>query len=153
MEVILETSGPEETEALGRRLGELVEGDLLFALTGPLGAGKTVLARGLLEGLGVAGGGESPSFILVQVYRGRRPVYHLDLFRLSPEEVEDVEEYLHLPGVKVVEWAEKIRGRWPGEVVEVELSRPPGEESRRRVRLSSPSPAGQNLLRRLKERF
>jgi len=52
-----------------------------------------------------------------------------------------------------VEWAERIRERWPEEVLEVEISRPPGEELRRLVRLSSSSPEGQNLLRRLKERL
>lgn len=151
LEVRLETGSAGETEALGRRLGELAEGDLLFALQGPLGAGKTVLARGIISGLGVPEGGESPSFILVQVYRGRCPVYHLDLFRLTAEEAASLEEYLHLPGVKVVEWAERIRGRWPKDTVEVELSRPAGEEFRRVIRLSSSSPAGENLLRRLEE--
>ena len=83
-----------------------------MALIGELGAGKTVLAKGIAEGLGVEDDREvtSPSFVLVNEYRGRVPVYHVDLYRLeNSAEVEGIgwEEFISGPGVTLVEWAEK----------------------------------------------
>jgi tRNA threonylcarbamoyladenosine biosynthesis protein TsaE len=101
----------EETQALGERLGSrLGRGDVV-ACIGPLGAGKTCFLQGLARGLGVTADVTSPTFVLVNQYRGRVPVYHVDAYRTdSLTELVDVglEEMLHGEGVTIVEWADKL---------------------------------------------
>ena len=101
----------EETQALGERLGSrLGRGDVV-ACIGPLGAGKTCFLQGLARGLGVTADVTSPTFVLVNQYRGRVPVYHVYAYRTgSLTELVDVglEEMLHGEGVTIVEWADKL---------------------------------------------
>ena len=101
----------EETQALGLRLGSrLGRGDVV-ACIGPLGAGKTCFLQGLARGLGVTAPVTSPTFVLVNQYRGRVPVYHVDAYRTGSltELVElGLEELLHGEGVTIVEWADKL---------------------------------------------
>src|SRR5271163_2242253 len=82
--MIRELTDLASTEALGRRLGELLFPGAVVALVGQLGAGKTHLARAVAEGLGVRDGRvvTSPTFVLIQEYLGRLPVYHFDAYRL-----------------------------------------------------------------------
>jgi tRNA threonylcarbamoyladenosine biosynthesis protein TsaE len=104
-----ETRSADETRTLGKMLGEgLTEGDIV-ALTGELGAGKTVFAKGIAEGLGVADEVVSPTFTLQRTYHGSRVLHHFDLYR-----IEDEEELAHIgfydtlgEGVCVIEWAER----------------------------------------------
>ncbi|HOL45580.1 MAG TPA: tRNA (adenosine(37)-N6)-threonylcarbamoyltransferase complex ATPase subunit type 1 TsaE [Candidatus Saccharicenans sp.] len=102
----------EETFELARRLGQSLKGDEVILLIGELGAGKTLMVAGLAAGLGV--GDEtyvcSPSFTLINIYQGRVPLYHLDLYRLSdPAEIVDLGlEDLLGSGVVAIEWAEKL---------------------------------------------
>jgi tRNA threonylcarbamoyladenosine biosynthesis protein TsaE len=129
------TDSPDQTLLLGRRLGEILSGGAFIALIGSLGAGKTLLAKGIAGGLGVEDPGEvtSPTFVLVNEYRGRVPVYHIDLYRLeSFAEVEAIgwDEWMGGPGVTLVEWAEKMGDNLPEERVEVHLQWA-GEEKRR----------------------
>jgi tRNA threonylcarbamoyladenosine biosynthesis protein TsaE len=114
---------PEETQALGRKLGELAkEGDVLL-LVGGLGAGKTCLVQGLARGLGIREYTLSPSFVIVRIYQGRLPLYHLDFYRLEEREVLDLglEQHLSAQGVTAVEWAERGRQLWPSEYLLVSL--------------------------------
>jgi len=109
------TRSESETVALGRALAaDLVPGDVVL-LEGDLGAGKTALARGLAGGLGVAEGEvRSPTFTLVNPYRGRVTVHHIDLYRIEkPSDLEELglEEILGGEGVAIVEWAERL-GAW-----------------------------------------
>lgn len=102
----------QETLAIGKALGEALEGGEVLCLLGPLGAGKTCLAQGVALGLGVPEDAyvSSPSFVMVKEYPGRVPVYHVDLFRAGAEqEVEDLGllEHLEGAGVTIIEWAEK----------------------------------------------
>lgn len=109
---------PAATEALGARLAGLIRAGDVITLSGPFGAGKTSIARGLLAALGLAGEAPSPSFAIVQPYvppEVRVPVLHVDLYRI--ERVEELEE-LGLDdaldeAVLVVEWPERAPGRWP----------------------------------------
>ncbi len=106
------SDGPETTRALGERLGSLIEGDLAIFLDGELGSGKTCLAQGLAAGLDIPADEPvtSPTYTLMNQYRGRRPLFHFDLYRLSgAAELEDIgfEEFAAAPGVTVVEWAER----------------------------------------------
>ena len=121
----LVASSPEETAAAGEQLAaRLGPGDVV-ALTGELGAGKTCFVQGLARGLGVAGGVTSPTFVLVNHYRGRLPVYHLDAYRTgSLTELVDLglEEMLHGDGVTVIEWADKLLPLLPARTIHVHLS-------------------------------
>jgi tRNA threonylcarbamoyladenosine biosynthesis protein TsaE len=131
----LMSESPERTIRLGRILGEMLYDGAFVALVGGLGAGKTVLAKGIALGLGVEDEGEvtSPSFVLVNEYRGRVPIYHVDLYRLeSPAEVEGTgwEDFLAGPGVVLVEWADRAENHLPPERIEVHLDWA-GEEKRR----------------------
>ena len=113
-DLAIRTHSDEETIQLGRKLGVLLaEGDLV-ALAGELGSGKTWFAKGIALGLDVSADTVvvSPSFSLVNVYEGRCPLFHMDIYRLG--ELSDflsagLEEYLYEDGVTVMEWAD----RWP----------------------------------------
>ena len=101
------------TEAFGRRLGELLFPGAVVALVGQLGAGKTHLTRAVAEGLGVKNPAavNSPTFVLIQEYPARLPIYHFDAYRLSgPREFAElgVDEYFRGDGVCLVEWADKV---------------------------------------------
>lgn len=115
------------TQELGVRLaGELAPGDTV-ALNGDLGAGKTCLIQGICRGLGVQDWVNSPTFILINEYRGRAdvPIYHFDLYRIqAPEELEDLgaEEYFSSDGICLIEWAERAAALLPPQRVEVELA-------------------------------
>jgi len=115
MPEVYRTRSPEETRALGEALArKLVPGDLLL-LYGDLGSGKTTFVQGLARGLGVPEEVYvvSPSFSLVNEYPGRIPLFHVDLYRLGPEEVEELGLYEMLSrGVMVVEWAERLGEDW-----------------------------------------
>lgn len=117
---LLATTATEaDTIALGRRLAARLAPDGVLLLSGDLGAGKTVLARGVAAGLGVPPDEvQSPTYTLVREHRapsGQRLV-HLDLYRLDPEEAAELglDEVLAAPGVKVVEWAERLAFAPPG---------------------------------------
>ncbi|MGL5062684.1 MAG: tRNA (adenosine(37)-N6)-threonylcarbamoyltransferase complex ATPase subunit type 1 TsaE, partial [Microcoleus sp.] len=96
-------------------LGRSLPAGTVILLAGDLGAGKTTLVQGIAEGLGIADSVESPTFTLINEYlTGRIPLYHLDLYRLEPEEVEalHLESYwdgLEMDlGIVAIEWAEKL---------------------------------------------
>ena len=108
------------TEAFGRRLGRLLFPGAVLALVGPLGAGKTHLTRAVAEGLDIADSRvvSSPTFVLIQEYRARLPIYHFDAYRLRSEgDFFDlgVHEYLEGNGVCLVEWADRVGGCLPAE--------------------------------------
>ncbi len=105
---------PAETEALGEAWGRAAQSGWVLGLQGDLGAGKTQLVKGLARGLGFLGRVHSPTFALVNQYRGGRlPLFHLDLYRLdTPAQITGagLDEYLYAPaGVAVVEWIERWR--------------------------------------------
>lgn len=126
------TESEEQTAAVGERLaGNLGPGDVVL-LFGDLGAGKTAFVRGLARGLGASGDDvSSPTFTLVQEYPGRIQLFHVDLYRLEPAEVDDLglDELVAGDGVVAIEWAERWKGR-PDDVVEVGIE-DLGEDTRR----------------------
>jgi len=130
-----------ETEAAGARLGStLTAGDIVF-LYGELGAGKTAFVRGLAAGLGAAAEDvSSPTFTLVQEYRGRLTLYHVDLYRLHPEEIDDLglDELVTPESVVAIEWAD----RWPARPVRaIEVRLEDAGEDTRRISIAHPAPA------------
>jgi tRNA threonylcarbamoyladenosine biosynthesis protein TsaE len=104
------TSSEEETTAAGERFASRLRPGDVVLLHGDLGAGKTAFVRGLATGLGAPPGDvSSPTFTLVQEYRGRLTLYHVDLYRLQPVEVGDLglDELSEGNAVVAVEWAER----------------------------------------------
>jgi len=97
----------QETLALGRRLANLLQsGDVLF-LIGDLGAGKSVLARGIAQGLGITEPVSSPTFTLLNCYAGRLPLHHFDLYRLEGDDdfyAAGLEDYVGGSAVALIEW-------------------------------------------------
>ena len=117
----------EETTELGRIIGSQLQGGDLLALVGDLGTGKTTFTQGIALGLGVdpAFYVTSPTFTLINEYPARRPLYHIDLYRLrSVFYIEELglQEYLESNGVTVIEWAERLaEGTLPETAVRVFL--------------------------------
>jgi len=114
------------TEAFGRQLGALLFPGAVVALVGPLGAGKTHLTRAIAEGLGVDNPAavNSPTFVLIQEYAARLPIYHFDAYRLSgPREFAELgaSEYFDGAGVCLVEWADRVESVLPTEHLRIEI--------------------------------
>ncbi len=118
------TNSAEETKALGKNIGKLLEPGAILLLYGALGAGKTVLTQGIALGLGVEDMVTSPTYTLLHLYQGRLPLYHFDIYRLeSPDEVLDLgyEEFFYDEGVTVVEWPQRLGFLCPDEYVRIDI--------------------------------
>jgi tRNA threonylcarbamoyladenosine biosynthesis protein TsaE len=105
------THSAQETRRWGEELAKQLQSGDVVALIGELGAGKTVLAQGILKGLGVKETVQSPSFIMVREYTGHSPVAHIDLYRLRNSQdflALGLDEYMDSKYIIVVEWGEKI---------------------------------------------
>ncbi len=143
------SGSPEETHRLGVRLaGELMIPGVVL-LCGPLGTGKTTLARGIAAGLGLPDPAvvHSPSFTLVNVYQGRCPIYHVDLYRLGGERdlsTVGLDDFLGRDGVSLVEWGERLGPSREADLV-VELEDAGGE--RRKIHIII-GPRRSGILRR-----
>lgn len=115
---------PSATRALAGRIAQGLDRGSAVALEGDLGAGKTALARGILEALGVTEAVPSPTFTLVQIYETVRfPVFHYDLYRIeNADELRElaVEDAL-ADGAALIEWPERL-GQWPKDTLRVRLA-------------------------------
>ena len=137
MSMVIESFCPEDTFALGQKIGELVKPGTVISLVGDLGVGKTVFTQGLAKGLGITEPVNSPTFTIVQVYDGGRlPFYHFDVYRIGDiEEMDEIgyEDYFYGEGVCLIEWADLIRELLPehtGRIV-IEKDREKGFDYRR----------------------
>ncbi|MFL6351654.1 MAG: tRNA (adenosine(37)-N6)-threonylcarbamoyltransferase complex ATPase subunit type 1 TsaE [Bryobacteraceae bacterium] len=129
-----ETHSDDETQALGRRLAKTLPERGVILLIGELGAGKTTLAKGMVEGRGVASAEDvsSPTFTLIHEYGQPVRVYHIDLYRLNTlDEARrlGLEDLFEQPALVLVEWGERFPEILPERRVEIRLSHQ-GEESR-----------------------
>jgi len=158
--VVWNTASPEETVRIGQSLGELLAPGDVVALFGELGSGKTVLARGIAQGLGCQGAEvHSPSFTLVNEYRGRPRgagpgermplvVAHIDLYRIESEaEIPGLgwDEYLGRRYVTLVEWAERAGGVLPDDLLQIRITSP--DADRRRLTVHASGVRSERLLR------
>ena len=118
------TKTTEETENLGFTFGKTLHRGDCVSLRGSLGAGKTVLAKGIARSLDITEAVVSPTFTLVQEYDGKEKLYHLDIYRLSGEdEFESMggEEFLYPDGITLIEWSEKIDSMLPDSTIYVDI--------------------------------
>ncbi len=133
----LTSRAPAETRALGAALGRAAAPGTVLALIGPLGAGKTQLAKGVAEGLEIRSVVNSPTFVLMNEHQGRLRLFHIDAYRLGdPEEAvaAGLLDEREVDGVTVVEWADRLDGWLPAERLEIEIGiEPAGEENRRSI--------------------
>ncbi len=151
-EVVRVAPDARTTLEIGRCLAGLLEAGDVVLLKGPLGSGKTTLAQGIAEGLGAAA--TSPTFVLIQEYRGGRlPVYHIDLYRVETEAEAwalGLTDYFYGDGVCLVEWPERAAGLLPPDCITVEIEFLDGEGRRLTFRAGGPRSA--EVLRRFDER-
>lgn len=115
---------------LGFKLGRLAYPNMVIAMNGNLGAGKTTLTKGIGQALGIKRVINSPTFTIMKIYEGSMNLYHLDVYRINNSSTDfDLEEYFYLGGVSVIEWAENIEDLLPKEtlyldyVIEADTSR------------------------------
>ena len=125
--VIVESNAPEDTFAIGERMGEMCRPGQIYTLNGELGTGKTVFTQGFARGLGITGPVNSPTFTILQIYEeGRMPFYHFDVYRIGDvEEMEEIgcEDCFYGEGVCLIEWAELIQEILPEQYVKVTITK------------------------------
>lgn len=124
---IIESYSPEETFALGERIGREAKPGQVCTLIGELGAGKTVLTQGVAAGLGITGPVNSPTFTILQMYEeGRLPFYHFDVYRIADvEEMEEIgyEDCFYGQGLCLIEWANLIEELLPDSYTEIRIEK------------------------------
>ena len=141
----IETNSPEETFALGQKLGEQAKAGQIYTLNGDLGVGKTVFTQGIARGLGITEAVSSPTFTIVQVYEeGRLPFYHFDVYRIGDiEEMEEIgyDDYFFGNGVCMIEWAElieeQLRKTWKKDLITVGSPLPVWKDGRTNENIST----------------
>ena len=123
----IETNSPEETFALGQKLGEQAKAGQIYTLNGALGVGKPGFNQGIARGLGITEAVSSPTFTIVQVYEeGRLPFYHFDVYRIGDiEEMEEIgyDDYFFGNGVCMIEWAELIEEILPDDRISITIEK------------------------------
>ena len=125
--MIIETFSPEETYALGEKIGRESRPGDVYTLVGDLGVGKTVFTQGVASGLDITEAISSPTFTIVQVYEeGRLPFYHFDVYRIGDvEEMDEIgyEDYFYGNGVTIIEWANLIEEILPKSYREIRIEK------------------------------
>jgi tRNA threonylcarbamoyladenosine biosynthesis protein TsaE len=115
----------DETLSIGRKIAKALGAGDIICLFGEFGSGKTVLTKGIAQGLGIKTNEIiSPSFVFIRQYQGRLPFYHFDLYRLKePRQIVDLgyEEYLFDRAITVIEWADRLRKLLPKEYLKIIL--------------------------------
>jgi len=140
-ELLIETDSPAATAALGERLAAVARAGDLICLWGELGAGKTVLAKGVGAGLGTTTVVASPSFILMAEHAGKLPLFHMDLYRLTgPQDVlgGGLLDERQADGLTLIEWPERLGEALPAPRLDVRLE--VAGEDRRRIAISTVGP-------------
>jgi tRNA threonylcarbamoyladenosine biosynthesis protein TsaE len=123
--VTFHSTRPEATENWGRILSEKLTAGAVIGLTGSLGAGKSVVTRGIARGLGIEGPITSPTYTLISEYhQGRLSLYHMDLYRIEdPEEFEllGAQELIYGQGICIIEWYQLIEDLLPEDLIIIDL--------------------------------
>ncbi|MDQ0202156.1 tRNA (adenosine(37)-N6)-threonylcarbamoyltransferase complex ATPase subunit type 1 TsaE [Neobacillus ginsengisoli] len=145
----MNTANPEETSQFAEKIAGFLQPGDLIALEGDLGAGKTTFTKGLARGLEIKKTVNSPTFTIIKEYKGRLPLYHMDVYRVA-DSYEDLgfDEYFEGDGVTVVEWAHLIGEQLPGEHLAIFLYHE--DEEKRKIVLM---PKGKRYEQLCKEIF
>ena len=125
--IVWESFSPEETFAIGERLGREAKPGEVYTLIGDLGVGKTVFTQGVAKGLGITEPVNSPTFTIVQIYEeGRLPFYHFDVYRIGDvEEMEEIgyQDCFYGEGICLIEWANLIEEILPEHYKEITIEK------------------------------
>jgi tRNA threonylcarbamoyladenosine biosynthesis protein TsaE len=143
------THSAEETYQLGVSLGQKCPGPMILTLQGPLGAGKTQLIKGLLEGLGSSQQATSPTFALCHYYPGRVPLLHVDAYRLKhPSELPDLglDEALEDGYAIALEWPDGLSKYLPPVDLEIRIEPVAGQPTVRAIEITGRSPLGEMVI-------
>ena len=132
------TNSPEETIALGERIGKKLKKGDVIAMQGTLAAGKTTITKGIAKALGIDDTITSPTFCLISEYYGKMPLYHMDVYRL--EGAEDfinlgTDDMIYGDGVSIIEWSEKIMDELPEKTIILNIQ--PQEDQSRIITLEN----------------
>ena len=144
------TKNAEETEQLGLKIGKLLRGGELIAMTGDLGAGKTTLSKALARGLEIDDYITSPTFTIVNEYSGRVKLFHFDVYRIADiEEMYDLgyEEYFYSDGVCIVEWSNLISEILPENRINLDITYL--DENKREITISGTGEKFDSLVKGL----
>lgn len=127
--MVIETNHPQETFAVGEKLGRNASPGQIYTLNGDLGVGKTVFTQGFARGLDIMDAVNSPTFTIVQIYdEGRLPLYHFDVYRIGDiSEMDEIgyEDCFYGEGVCLIEWAQLIEELIPADAVSVTIEKDP----------------------------
>ncbi|MFA5384430.1 MAG: tRNA (adenosine(37)-N6)-threonylcarbamoyltransferase complex ATPase subunit type 1 TsaE [Eubacteriales bacterium] len=147
----LRSESERQTFFWGELLGDILEAGAVVCLTGSLGAGKTVFAKGVGKGLGVSDIIDSPTFTIIKEYQGRVPFYHIDAYRLKgPVELADLgcEEYFNGSGITLIEWSDQVAEALPQERLDITICADPEEDE---IRVISFKPRGEHYCRLMED--
>jgi len=150
MKYVFVSSSSEDTMELGIRLGKLLQPGDIVCLDGELGAGKTLLTKGIARGMGVKHPVTSPTYTLINQYSGEVPLYHFDVYRL--EESDELyriggEELLYDEGVSVIEWASRVEDILPEERLWIKIFLIPGKDKERLIEIFTTGDRYQSILK------
>lgn len=146
------TQNEQETIEFAKELTKYLKPGMLLSLEGDLGSGKTTFTKGIGEGLGIKRVIKSPTYTIVREYTdGKMPLYHIDLYRLDEDEVEDLglDEYFLGDGLSVVEWPSVAPDELPTERLALTLSVDPQLPSSRKIEIEAVGKRYQNILMEL----
>ena len=145
----------DDTDVLAGALSATLPSGTVVGLVGPLGAGKTRLVQGVAAAEGVAPGTvTSPTFVLCHEYQGRRPIYHLDVYRVADEDEFfslGPQEYFEGEGITFVEWADRVAGCLPNDRLDVTID--VVDETARRFHIAAQGERSESVLEELRRRL
>ncbi len=148
MDLTINAENEQQTMEIGEKLGEIVKANQVITLNGGLGAGKTTFTKGLAKGLEIKRTVNSPTYTIVKEYKGRLPLFHMDVYRLGEDE-EDIgfDEYFSNNGVSVIEWAENIKAFLPSDRLDIYIEKI--NDQQRQIYFSAEGQAYEKLIEEL----